>query len=76
MFWRYLITIAIQLCWITFGASELTIVRLLPRTTASIANHRQTIPWVGDGPDYFQGYGAKVLGSVSLLSVFQNDFLR
>lgn len=61
---------AIQLCWVTVGLSEPTIVRLLPQTTTSIANRRQTIPWVGDGPDYFQGYGAKVLGSVSILSLF------
>ncbi|KAJ5997628.1 hypothetical protein N7522_009288 [Penicillium canescens] len=47
MLWRYLITMAIQLCWINLGVSELTI----------------TIPWVGDGPDYFQGYGANALGS-------------
>ncbi|KAJ6043552.1 uncharacterized protein N7446_001750 [Penicillium canescens] len=47
MLWRYLITMAIQLCWINLGVSELTI----------------PIPWVGDGPDYFQGYGANALGS-------------
>ncbi|KAJ5747296.1 uncharacterized protein N7511_008992 [Penicillium nucicola] len=47
MLWIYLIAALIQLCWVTLGLSESTV----------------TIPWVGDGPDYFQGYGAKVLGS-------------
>jgi hypothetical protein len=28
----------------------------------------QTIPWVTNAPDYFQGYGAKAIGAVCILS--------
>ena len=31
-------------------------------------NNIQTIPWVTNAPDYFQGYGAKAIGAVCILS--------
>ncbi|KGO57450.1 hypothetical protein PEX2_088490 [Penicillium expansum] len=49
MLFRYLLALVIQLCWaaLGFGHQDATI----------------TIPWVTDAPDYFQGYGGKVIGA-------------
>ncbi|CAI7652744.1 unnamed protein product [Penicillium glandicola] len=48
MLLKYLLALVIQLCWVALAfAQDATI----------------TIPWVTDAPDYFQGYGGKVIGA-------------
>ncbi|KAJ5120519.1 uncharacterized protein N7515_009907 [Penicillium bovifimosum] len=48
MLFNFPLTFALQLSWIALGVAnqDLTV----------------TIPWVTDAPDYFKGYGAKVIG--------------
>ncbi|CAG8904107.1 unnamed protein product [Penicillium egyptiacum] len=48
MLFRYLLALVIQLCWVDLGLAQ----------DATI-----TIPWVTDAPDYFHGYGGKVIGA-------------
>ncbi|KAJ5356387.1 hypothetical protein N7517_010996 [Penicillium concentricum] len=64
----YLFALVIQLCWIALGlAHEDATIVCLPPTKNHYAteesNKSQTIPWVTDAPDYFQGYGGKAIGA-------------
>ncbi|KAJ5782858.1 hypothetical protein N7457_004632 [Penicillium paradoxum] len=49
MLFRYLLALAIHLCWASLGLAD--------------QDQTITIPWVTDAPDYFQGYGGQALGA-------------
>lgn len=64
----YLFVFLVQLRWFTLGLADATPTVVCFRTP-SVCSYLtiQTIPFVADAPDYFKGYGGKIVGAVGFL---------